>query len=222
MAYINASGKLYTIGYSGFTINTFIEKINLFNINCIIDVRSCPYSKRFEEFNKENLEYLVKNRDLWKNKKIWYLHLPKEFGARQTDPLYFHEKEKYVDFEKFRSSQYFLEGCERIKKGLSQGYNSVLICAEIEPSPCHRSIMISRWFDLHKYKVLHILPDGIKDQESVNNELLKKYFKDEYAENGFTGSLLDMDKSAEELRKERLREAFAKRNREIAFRVTEG
>ena len=31
-----------------------------------------------------------------------------------------------------------------------------------------------------------------------------------------------MDKSAEELRKERLREAFAKRNREIAFRVTEG
>ena len=82
--------------------------------------------------------------------------------------------------------------------------------------------MISRWFNLHKYKVLHILPDGIKDQESVNNELLKKYFKDEYAENGFTGSLLDMDKSAEELRKERLREAFAKRNREIAFRVTEG
>ena len=48
--------KCYTIGHSNHTIDRFIDLLKKNGINCIVDVRSAPYSKYTVQFNKETIE----------------------------------------------------------------------------------------------------------------------------------------------------------------------
>ncbi|MBQ7609347.1 MAG: DUF488 domain-containing protein [Desulfovibrionaceae bacterium] len=220
MKYKKLPGKLFTIGYSGFDIQTFVDTINDCNINVIMDVRSSPYSSHFPEYNADNLKNLVSNKKNWKQGIAYYVPMKESFGARQTNPAYF-SKEKFLDFEKFQKSKQFLAGCTQVLNGLSQGYNIVLLCAEREPSHCHRAVLITRWFDVHGYAVTHILPGTLKVQSDVDEELLQKYLNKNYMKNMQSGSLLALDKSPEEIRKEDIEKAYRKQNREIGFRQTE-
>lgn len=49
-------GKLYTIGHSQHDVEYFIEMLMKHNINYVLDVRSTPYSKYAEQYNKDNIE----------------------------------------------------------------------------------------------------------------------------------------------------------------------
>ena len=46
-------GWLYTVGHSQFEFEYFANLLKKFEINYLIDVRSTPYSKYAETFNKE-------------------------------------------------------------------------------------------------------------------------------------------------------------------------
>ena len=161
------NGTIYTIGYSGFSIEDFVKKIKNNNINCVIDVRSSPFSKYFPQYNKEFVKKYLNNNN------ILYMNFL-EFGARQTDPKFFNPK-GYLDFEKYTQSLSFLHGTERVVNGIAKGYNIALMCAEKEPSHCHRTIMISRWFDKNDFNIIHFMPNNIrnkkqKDYVSNNSE----------------------------------------------------
>jgi len=47
---------IYTIGHSTRTQQHFVEMLQSFSIEVLIDIRSYPGSKRYPHFNKENLE----------------------------------------------------------------------------------------------------------------------------------------------------------------------
>lgn len=49
-------GNLYTIGHSQHTIEYFVKLLKMYNIGYVLDVRSVPYSKYAEQFNREILE----------------------------------------------------------------------------------------------------------------------------------------------------------------------
>ena len=57
-------GKLYTIGHSQHEIEYFLEMLNKYNINYVLDVRSTPYSKYAEQYNEENIEKYINNRKI--------------------------------------------------------------------------------------------------------------------------------------------------------------
>ncbi|MXP78245.1 DUF488 family protein [Lachnospiraceae bacterium WCA-9-b2] len=52
-------GLLYTVGHSRFEFEYFANLLKKFEINYLLDVRSTPYSKYAETFNKEQLENLL-------------------------------------------------------------------------------------------------------------------------------------------------------------------
>lgn len=49
-------GLLYTIGHSRYEFEYFANLLKKFEINYLLDVRSTPYSKYAETFNREQLE----------------------------------------------------------------------------------------------------------------------------------------------------------------------
>ena len=51
---------VYTIGYTGFTISDFINTLKANNISLVVDVRSQPYSQWFADYNKDHLEFALK------------------------------------------------------------------------------------------------------------------------------------------------------------------
>lgn len=71
--------NVYTIGCSTKTSEEFLNLLLKHKINCLVDVRSTPFSKYTTQFNKENLQSLLRKNN------IVYLWMGREFGARRDD-----------------------------------------------------------------------------------------------------------------------------------------
>lgn len=202
----NTNKILFTIGHSKHEIEYFIHLLKMYKINCLIDVRSAPYSRIAPQFNQESLS------DFLKLHNIIYLHFPKEFGARQTD-ISLIDLENKVDYSRIRETNEFKEGVKRVLEGLEKGYNIALMCSEANPFDCHRFVMIAYHFVREGVTVNHILKDGkIIDNSILEEELLKKYAKILPNNDLFTNDVTP---------KLRLELAYRLRNKDIAFTAAE-
>lgn len=188
---------IYTIGYSAFSINEFIETIKNFGISCVIDVRSSPFSNYYADYNKDTLERTLKEHN------ILYRNYANEFGARQTNPAFY--SGDIVDFDKFIKSAQFLEGVSKVKKGIERGYKFVLMCAEKDPIKCHRSIMLGKGFSENGFDVKHIVSKKeLESQKELEERLLEMYHQDRFQLTLFGGEQSDSELLADAYKKQNL------------------
>lgn len=196
---------VFTIGYTSFGLEKFVEVLKKYKINCLIDVRSTPKSSYYKDFDDVNLLPYLKNYG------ILYRNYKREFGARQENQSFYNDK-GYLDFEVFAKSRQFNEGIEKIKKAQDMGYIVCLMCAEKDPINCHRTILIARNLDKQGFEVKHILAtEDLCGQNEIDNRLLSKYFPNRsqislFSENNLTDE-------------EALERAYKIRNEEIGFRL---
>ena len=199
-------GLIYTIGYTSFNAEKFIEQLKLNGITCIIDVRSVPKSGYYTDFNSENLEPLLEKHG------IYYRNYASEFGARQDDRRFY--PNGYLDFELFADSEQFRKGLKRIANGIKQGQKFCLMCAEKDPYNCHRCILVSRKLRDENYDVLHIVGNGeYLTQEQIDLRLLDNYFPNR----GQISFFNDENLTEEGF----LNEAYRRRNVEIGYKIEE-
>lgn len=185
-------------------VDAFISLLKKYGISYLFDVRSTPYSRFAEEFNREQLE-----RRLFAN-GIKYFFMGSFFGARPSN-VELYNKDGYLDFEKTSHSELFIRGMESVKLGLGRGNNIALMCAEKDPIDCHRAIMVARAFSLDGIDARHILPGGgIQTQKELDGRLLDRYFPDR--------AQLSIFSYNEPLTDEQnLNLAYRMRNKEIAY-----
>ena len=203
--------SLFTIGHSTHTQEYFLGLLKQHNIDYVLDVRSSPFSKFASWFNKDAIEdYLKKNN-------IVYCPMGKFFGARPTDRTLYCA-EGYLDFERTRASELFKKGLDNVMLGLASGHNIALMCTEKDPFDCHRTIMVSRGFELNGVSVQHIHADGnLETQDEINIRLLDNLEKKENVDIHQI-SLFEQPKSD----KEWLEDAYRLRNKEIGYNINEG
>jgi uncharacterized protein (DUF488 family) len=195
--------EIYTIGYSTFKLEEFVSILKKYNIKCLVDVRSNPKSKYFKDYDKQNLEKILKSNN------IYYRNYKEEFGARQENLVYF--KKGYLDFSQYVKSERFKRGMEKIEAGIALGYSFVLMCAEKDPATCHRSIMVGRDFSENGFTVKNILSDkSYETQEELERRLVNHYFP-----NRSQISLFSNTMSMAEM----IEKSYALRNSEIGYRV---
>jgi len=132
--------KVYTLGTGLRSLEDFIEIINSYNIDAIIDVRSYPSSK-FEYFKKINLEPLLKKE------MLEYHYLGKELGGFRKEGY-----DHYITTKEFEEGIKLLEGIASTKV-------SVIICAERFPWKCHRKY-IAQALQKKGWIIEHILDKG--------------------------------------------------------------
>ena len=233
--------NIYTLGHSNLSLENFLKLLNFWNINCVIDVRSTPYSIYTPQFNKEALANALKE------KGIIYLHFKEEFGARPTDKSMY-EKGQVV-FEKMTGRAIFKKGVERLEKGISQGYRITLMCACGDPLSCHCFFMICKYLmEQRNFSISHIFPynknkyHGLLSENEKEAILIKenskelKYFIKTYNELiAFDYQKFKIKKAKKEPRREgdlfneaenvaeyekRLKEKyFPQRNKEIGYKL---
>lgn len=152
------ANTLFTIGYSGRTIDDFIAILKQHKITALCDVRSMPYSSRNPQFNRELLKKALKSHS------IEYVFLGEELGARSKEPSC------YVDgkaiYQKIADSTLFKNGLERIKLGMQKGYVLALMCAEKDPLTCHRSILICRNLRGQGIDIRHIIDNATMETQA--------------------------------------------------------
>ncbi|MDD6941417.1 MAG: DUF488 domain-containing protein [Bacilli bacterium] len=196
---------VFTIGYTSYKIERFIEILKKNNISCLIDVRSIPRSSRYKDFDDNNLTSLLKNYG------IIYRNYKKEFGARQVN-LEFYNKKGFLDFNVFSKSKQFNAGIDKIKKAQEMGHVVCLMCAEKDPINCHRAILITRYLDKEGFNIKHILAnDEICDQKDIDRRLLDKYYPNRNQLSLFSENNLTDEES--------LDNAYKLRNEEIGFKI---
>lgn len=193
---------LFTVGHSSHPPDYFLELLKEYKITCLIDVRSVAASAYNPQFNKEPLAaFLNKNG-------IQYLHFPKEFGARHTEPELLDENGK-VDFEKVRNSNSFKEGVQRLIQGFDKGYVISLMCSEAEPLDCHRFSMVSVSLSNAGFEINHILKDkSLVTNVQLENVLFKKFYKKLPIPTFFEPDVTIQDQ---------IKAAYRLKNQEIAF-----
>lgn len=193
------NNEIFTIGYSSFSLEVFLNTLKKYKITAVADVRSQPYSKFKPEFNRESFkEVLSKNN-------IAYVFLGEECGARVDDSKCYTNGK--VNYDLVAQNQIFKNGLKRIKKGMEK-YNIVLMCAEKDPITCHRTILVSRNLQSAGVKIKHILSNGRVEQHKDSEQRLLKLFNLNYPE---------MFRSDEQ----RLNDAYSRQGEKIAYETAE-
>jgi uncharacterized protein (DUF488 family) len=143
--------RLYTIGHSNHDIDRFIELLKMHAITAVGDVRSSPYSKFNPQYNRENLQKVLKEHH------ITYVFLGQELGPRSEDPAcYLNGK---VQYARLAGTELFQHGLQRLHQGM-RTYRIALMCAEKDPITCHRMILVCRGLRSEPIEIHHILEDG--------------------------------------------------------------
>lgn len=161
------SNTLYSIGHSNQTQEDFLALIVVYDINCIVDVRSVPASKYSPQFNQEYIRsFLLANN-------VQYLHFGEEFGARRFDSI---DENGQVNFEMAAKTPAFMSGALRILRGMERGYNIAFMCSEADPLECHRFALVSRYFHDTGIDVQHILKDAkLASHETLEKEMINTF-----------------------------------------------
>lgn len=194
--------KCFTIGYSGIKIEEFIKRLKERSINCVIDVRSTPYSKYLPEYNKDSLKEILGEN------KILYLNFNKEFGARRSEDNVYSEDD-VVDFDKVIELKIFSKGIERLKKGIDKGYKIVLMCSEKNPLECHRFSMVSKGLKNKGFEINHILDDN----KEISNKNLEEDMVIKHFSNYMQINLFEKNRPYSEL----LKESYKRINKKVGY-----
>lgn len=138
-----------TIGYGNNGLEKIVQKLKEHRVNCVVDVRTRPYSKYNLGFNKEELRARLNEEN------ISYFWLGTKLGGRY-DRISLCNEVGIVDYEKVAETERFKEGIAELLK-LIKRYNVCVMCSEKDPLKCHRFLLISR--QLKEYNIHHIMPD---------------------------------------------------------------
>jgi len=149
---------IFTIGHSNHEVEHFLCLLRRHSVQVVADVRSSPYSKYATQFQKNNL--LKSLRDAG----FQYVYLGAELGGRPRGTEYY-DSEGHVLYEKLAQSPAFEAGLARLKKGMDH-HVVALMCAEENPTGCHRRLLITRVLVERGVTVEHIRGDG-----RIENEL---------------------------------------------------
>lgn len=198
----NNSLFCFTIGHSDHTTEYFIELLKKQNINCLVDIRSSPYSQHTPQFNRELLTGALKKED------ILYFYMGNTLGGRYTNPELLFPDGK-VDYDKVKQTKNFVRGIEKVIEEIKKGNRLALMCSEKEPFDCHRFVLVACELEKRGIVVKHIMENG---SLVLNTELEKKLLS-KYKENYQQFDFFTQTKTRDEV----LGEARRKRNIDIAF-----
>lgn len=151
--------RIWTIGHSTRSIDEFVSLLTSFEIQVLVDVRTFPGSRRYPQFNKEQL------RDSLTETGIDYQHFPDLGGRRRAKPGSLNmawRNESFRGYADYMETDDFRNGIKRLLE-IAQARRTVVMCAEAVWWRCHRSL-ISDYLKANGVQVIHILEAG-KSQE---------------------------------------------------------
>jgi uncharacterized protein (DUF488 family) len=148
---VRAVSRIYTIGHSRHTIEQFVELLHRHAIALVVDVRSQPYSKWSPQFRREPLEGALNAHGLA------YLFAGRELGGRPPDA--YRRPDGSVDYDLRRRADDFVAGIDRLI-ALAERDRCAIMCAEEDPTHCHRSMLIAPALVERGVELAHLRKDG--------------------------------------------------------------
>ena len=147
--------EVWTFGHSTRSIEDFIEALASFDVRVLADVRSYPGSKRYPQFNKENLKASLTKA------AINYQHFPELGGRRRARPDSLNiawRNESFRGYADYMETEAFRDGTRRLLE-IARVSRTAVMCSEAVWWRCHRSL-ISDYLKAKGIEVNHIMRTG--------------------------------------------------------------
>jgi uncharacterized protein (DUF488 family) len=147
-----APRRLYTVGHSNRSRDALVDLLHRADVRAVVDVRRYPSSRRFPQFNRDDLGAVLLRRG------ILYHHLGDDLGGYRREPY-----ESYVLTKGFQRGLHMLEE-------LAAASRTAILCAERNPAECHRR-HIADCMAERGWEVIHLLgPDESMPHETADNQ----------------------------------------------------
>src|SRR5688572_1307810 len=132
-----AGGAIWTIGHSSHPLDTFIGLLQTHRIECVVDVRRFPFSRRYPHHNGAALATSLTAQS------IQYVHVP-ELGGRR-DPGLAQEPSRWRNqafraYAAYMQTADFQRGAAAVELMLVR-HRCALMCAEALWWRCHRALV---------------------------------------------------------------------------------
>jgi uncharacterized protein (DUF488 family) len=152
---------LWTVGHSNQTLDEFFALLAKHAIEVVVDVRSSPFSRYADQFNRQPLERAVRATDLH------YIFMGRELGGRPDDEAMY-DQDGHVSYRAVAQSPEFTAGIVRIREGIRH-HRVCLMCAEEDPTGCHRRLLVGKVLTDAGVCVLRHIRGGsqIEDEDAV-------------------------------------------------------
>lgn len=144
-------GTIWTVGHSTRSSEEFNHILNVHEIQVLVDVRSFPGSRRYPQFNKEQLRQSLAAAG------ILYHHAPALGGRRQPNANSKNLAWKNASFRAYADhldSDEFKQGIKELLE-IARRERTAVMCAEALWWRCHRSL-IADYLKSVGWEVLHI------------------------------------------------------------------
>jgi uncharacterized protein (DUF488 family) len=126
---------IYTIGHSNHSIDVFLELLRQHEIECLVDVRSSPYSRFSPHFRKRDLDAHLREAG------IEYIFLGEALGGRPGESRDFSASD-LVDYAQIARQPWYEEGLQSLLEIASER-RTAFMCSEENPRYCHRNLLIA-------------------------------------------------------------------------------
>lgn len=155
---------IYTIGHSNHSPETFVRLLTQAKITLLVDVRSNPSSPWASYANPRDLERILRAAG------IQYLYLGDVLGGRPDDPNCYNPQTGKVDYQAIQNRESFQRGINQLLEAMKK-YRICVMCAEENPSSCHRNLLVGNDLRQKGFQILHIRSTG---QIQTDEELWKE------------------------------------------------
>jgi uncharacterized protein (DUF488 family) len=155
---------VYTIGHGKREIDEFLGLLREAGIECLVDVRAYPASRRHPQFSREALERSLTGAG------IRYVWEGKSLGGRRKpaadSPHVALRSPAFRAYAAHMTTEEFRAGLQRLLE-LAGGSRSAIMCAERLPWECHRNL-ISDALSIRGVRVLHLMSTGQSREHALN------------------------------------------------------
>jgi uncharacterized protein (DUF488 family) len=155
---------VYTIGHGNRAIEEFLGLLREAAIECLVDVRAYPASRRHPQFSREALERSLAGagiRYVWEGKALG--------GRRKAAVESPHVALRSASFRAYAdhmATEEFRAGARRLLE-LANGARIAIMCAERLPWECHRNLVSDRLV-ADGFTVLHLIGAGSRKQHRLS------------------------------------------------------
>lgn len=129
---------LFTVGHGSRDLDAFLALLRAHRIQCLVDVRAYPASRRHPHFARINLAAALTAggiRYLWEGAALGGMRRP-----RRDSPHTVLRDAAFRGYADHMESGEFRAAAERLM-GLGRTLRTAFMCAETNPAHCHRSFI---------------------------------------------------------------------------------
>lgn len=143
---------IYTVGHSTPTIEVFLSMLESFDIKTIVDIRRFPGSRKFPQFNQDNLKIALEEAGM---QYISMLDLGGRRKPNNDSKNTIWKNESFRGYADYMETAAFENAVLKLEE-IATKYTTAYMCSEALWYRCHRA-MVSDYLKAKGWNVLHIM-----------------------------------------------------------------